>query len=116
MLDSKMKIEYTNAEFDPPQVTKVEDQLWDENDSQLDAIKDFFGRFLHFVGFPSYNKDYIFMESVTDDEYEYLADFLSSLRDCPKGQTVYFETLTGDELTQVVNLLSRLRKEKNVEK
>ena len=110
MLESRMKIEYTNAEFDPPQITKVEDNLWDENDSELDGIKEFFGRFLRFIGYPSFNEEYIFMESVNGKDYDLLEEFFDSIKRCPEGQTVYFETLTGDELKQVVALLKRIRK------
>ena len=52
----------------------------EEFGDELERLASFLDSFLKAYGYPRFGKDYIFLESVTEEEYAYLYDCLSSRR------------------------------------
>jgi hypothetical protein len=52
---------------------------------ELETLASFINKFLNAFGYPRYNKQYVFLESVTEEEYEYLANCLDDYRNDEKG-------------------------------
>ena len=62
---SVLKIEYNDAQWDTAKTIKTEMPVYTNEDiTELDGLKEAFGRFLHFVGYPQFNNDFVFVESV----------------------------------------------------
>ena len=53
---------------------------YDFGDSEILSLAKALNLFLKQCGYP-YNKDMVFLESITEEEFEELADFLSELRE-----------------------------------
>lgn len=85
MGNSVMRIEYTCSDDLPfPQKTIVEAPIYTYDDfdlGEIDGIKELFGRFLHFIGYPFFDKEWTFLESVDGDEYEILEAVLKKIRE-----------------------------------
>ena len=60
----------------------------DLNHDELETLASFINRFLNAYGYPRYNKQYVFLESVTADEYDQLLDYLFTIREGNKNETV----------------------------
>lgn len=52
----------------------------DLGSDELGTLASFINNFLKSYGFPRYDKDYVFLESVTEDEYDYLLSCLEDYR------------------------------------
>lgn len=48
---------------------------------ELETLARFVNEFLSAYGYPRYDKQYVFLESVTEEEYEQLLDYLSIIRE-----------------------------------
>lgn len=78
-LKIKMTMEdpYTNHSLTMEQTTQLYPDLgYDE----LETLASFINKFLNVYGYPRYNKEYVFLESVTEEEYDYLACCLEEYR------------------------------------
>ena len=60
----------------------------DLGDSVISRLGSFINHFLRAYGYPAYDKEYVFLESVTADEYDQLLDFLCIIREGNKNETV----------------------------
>ena len=47
----------------------------------LETLASFINKFLNAYGYPRYNKQYVFLESVTEEEYDQLQDYLCMIRE-----------------------------------
>ena len=47
---------------------------------ELETLASFISKFLNAYGYPRYDKEYVFLESVTEEEYDYLACCLEEYR------------------------------------
>lgn len=52
---------------------------------ELDTLASFISKFLNAYGYPCYDKEYVFLESVTEEEYDYLARCLEDYRNDEEG-------------------------------
>lgn len=55
---------------------------------ELETLASFINKFLNAFGYPRYDKQYVFLESVTVEEYEQLQDYLCMIREGNKNETV----------------------------
>ena len=60
----------------------------DLGENELDVIGEFINNALRLAGYMRKN-NYIFMESITEDEYEAIAEFLYDYRNVQKGDETY---------------------------
>lgn len=67
----------TGNEYEMKNTTKVH---YDLGDSEILSLARALNLFMKQCGY-FYNKDMVFLESVTEEEFEELADFLSELRE-----------------------------------
>lgn len=54
----------------------------------LETLASFINKFLNAYGYPRYNKQYVFLESVTEEEYEQLQDYLCMIREGNKNDGI----------------------------
>ena len=50
-------------------------------DSEILRLAEFINHFLRAYGYPAYDKEYVFLESVTEEEYNALQDYLCDFRE-----------------------------------
>lgn len=60
----------------------------DLGDSEILRLAEFINHFLRAYGYSSYDKEYVFLESVTVEEYDQLQDYLYMIREGNKNETV----------------------------
>ena len=60
----------------------------DLGDTVISRLAEFINHFLRTYGYPSYDKEYVFLESVTLEEYDQLQDYLCMIREENKNETV----------------------------
>jgi hypothetical protein len=54
----------------------------------LETLASFINKFLYAYGYPRYNKQYVFLESVTEGEYDQLLDYLCMIREGNKNDGI----------------------------
>ena len=60
----------------------------DLGDNIISRLGQFINHFLRAYGYPAYDKEYVFLESVTADEYDQLLDYLFMIREGNKNEIV----------------------------
>ena len=87
MLKIKMTMEEPQVKHSltMEQECEVYDNL---GDSEILRLAEFISHFLRTYGYPRYDREYVFLESVTEDEYNYLLDCLCEFREGNKNETV----------------------------
>lgn len=60
----------------------------DLGDSVISNLGEFTNHFLRAYGYPDYDKEYVFLESVSANEYVQLLDYLRMIRKENKNETV----------------------------
>lgn len=85
-MDDKVRIKIKVEDLQHQTSTKIDKtiQLYPNLGWECDFPAEFasiINQFMELLGYPSYNKDYIFLESVTLEEYEALEGYLHNLRE-----------------------------------
>lgn len=77
----RLKMEYEN-EFGHKFTMENKTEIYpDLGNDTLDELAEQINNFMRQIGYPSFNKDKIFLESVTEEEYEYLIGCLDEYRE-----------------------------------
>lgn len=76
-----IKLYYRNEFGSEYEISEVRHMQPDFGDSTIMAFAKTVNLFLRHIGYPSYSKEYVFLESVTADEYDLLQDYLFAIRD-----------------------------------
>lgn len=75
-----IKLYYRNEFGGEYEISEIRHMQPDFGDSTIMAFAKTINLFLRHIGYPSYSKEYVFLESVTEDEYELLQDYLFAIR------------------------------------
>lgn len=76
----RIEMRYTDEYGNTTSLDKETTVYPDLGNSEIDEMERFINYFLRGVGYPSFNKDKIILESVTEDEYEEIVDYLWDMR------------------------------------
>ena len=76
----RIEMRYTDEYGNTTSLDKETTIYPDLGNSEIDEMERFINYFLRGVGYPSFNKDKIILESVTEDEYEEIVDYLWDMR------------------------------------
>ena len=77
----RLKMEYENEFGHIYTMENKVDVYPDLGNDILDEFATQINRFMGQIGYPSFNKDKIFLESVTEEEYDYLIGCLDEYRE-----------------------------------
>lgn len=76
----RIEMRYTDEYGNTTSLDKETTLYPDLGNDEIDEMERFINYFLRGVGYPSFNKDKIILESVTEDEYEEIVDYLWDMR------------------------------------
>ncbi len=76
----RIEMRYTDEYGNTTSLDKETTVYPDLGNSEIDEMERFINHFLRGVGYLSFNKDKIILESVTEDEYEEIVDYLWDMR------------------------------------
>lgn len=76
----RIEMRYTDEYGNTTSLDKETTLYPDQGNNEIDEMEKFINHFLRGVGYPSFNKDKIILESVTEDEYEEIVDYLWDMR------------------------------------
>ena len=76
----RIEMRYTDEYGNTTSLDKETTVYPDLGNSEIDEMERFINYFLRGVGYPSFNKNKIILESVTEDEYEEIVDYLWDMR------------------------------------
>lgn len=72
---------YYRNEFDGEyEISRTADTCSEFGFDTISVFAQTINLFLRHIGYPSFDKDTVFLESVTEDEYEMLHDYLQDMR------------------------------------
>ena len=86
-----LRIKLTMAEPQSKHSLTIEQECevyGDLGDSVPFRLGSFINHFLRVYGYSTYDKEYVFLESVTAEEYDQLLDYLAMIREGNKNETV----------------------------
>ena len=83
----KLKMTMEEPEIKHSLTMEQETEVYgDLGDSEIFRLAEFINSFLRAYGYSGYNSDYVFLESVSDEEYELLSQYLWELRNEGEGK------------------------------
>lgn len=82
----RIEMRYTDEFGNTTALDKETNIYPDQGNDEIDEMERFVNNFLRAVSYSSFNKDKVILESVTEDEYEAVQDFLWDLRNDMKNE------------------------------